>query len=665
MNKFEVVSEFQPKGDQPNAIKELKEGLDKNISHQTLKGITGSGKSATIAWLIEECQLPSLVLAPNKALAAQLANEFRQFFPKNRVEYFVSYYDYYQPEAYVPRTDTFIEKDANINEEIDRLRHSATSALLLREDVIVVSSVSCIYGLGSPVEYRNKLIPIIKGEEFEVDNLLMQLVKQQYVRNDLVVQRGSFRLKGDTLDIFPVYEETIFRIEFFGDEIENISRIDPITGEILEKLTELAILPASHYVISDESRKSALNQIEKDMLLQVEKFKSENKLLEAQRIEQRTKYDLEMLSELGVCSGIENYSRYFDGRKPGQAPFTLLDFFPSEFLMVVDESHIAIPQIRGQYEGDKSRKTTLVDYGFRLPSALDNRPLKFEEWEDKVDKTILVSATPGKWEKENSEKFVEQVIRPAGLIDPKIVVKPTENQIQDLLVEIESVVNNGNRVLVTTLTKKMSEALSDYLLKAGIKTRYLHSDIDTLERIEILRDLRKGEFDVLVGINLLREGLDLPEVQLVAILDADKEGFLRSETSLIQTVGRAARNQEGYVIMYADKITDSMTFAINETERRRGIQQEHNRVNNITPKTIQKEITDILELVEKTRGSSNISISKSKLNLNDASKTDLIKLSKNIEKEMNLAADLLEFELAARLRDELKELKKEINNYSE
>ena len=665
MNKFEVVSEFQPKGDQPNAIKELKEGLDKNISHQTLKGITGSGKSATIAWLIEECQLPSLVLAPNKALAAQLANEFRQFFPKNRVEYFVSYYDYYQPEAYVPRTDTFIEKDANINEEIDRLRHSATSALLLREDVIVVSSVSCIYGLGSPAEYRNKLIPIIKGEEFEIDNLLLQLVKQQYVRNDLVVQRGSFRLKGDTLDIFPVYEETIFRIEFFGDEIENISRIDPITGEILEKLTELAILPASHYVISDESRKSALNQIEKDMLLQVEKFKSENKLLEAQRIEQRTKYDLEMLSELGVCSGIENYSRYFDGRKPGQAPFTLLDFFPSEFLMVVDESHIAIPQIRGQYEGDKSRKTTLVDYGFRLPSALDNRPLKFEEWEDKVDKTILVSATPGKWEKENSEKFVEQVIRPTGLIDPKIVVKPTENQIQDLLVEIESVVNNGNRVLVTTLTKKMSEALSDYLLKAGIKTRYLHSDIDTLERIEILRDLRKGEFDVLVGINLLREGLDLPEVQLVAILDADKEGFLRSETSLIQTVGRAARNQEGYVIMYADKITDSMTFAINETERRRGIQQEHNRVNNITPTTIQKEITDILELVEKTRGSSNISISKSKLNLNDASKTDLIKLSKNIEKEMNLAADLLEFELAARLRDELKELKKEINNYSE
>ena len=620
MNKFKVISEFTPKGDQPAAIQKLKNGIDSNIDFQTLMGITGSGKSATIAWLIEEVQKPTLVLAPNKALAAQLANEFKQFFPENRVEYFVSYYDYYQPEAYVPRTDTFIEKDANINEEIDRLRHSATSALLLREDVIVVSSVSCIYGLGSPAEYRNKLIPIIKGQDFEIDNLLLQLVKQQYVRNDLVVQRGSFRLKGDTLDIFPVYEETIFRIEFFGDEIENISRIDPTTGEILEKLTEVAILPASHYVISDESRKSALKQIQKDMNVQIKKFESENKLLEAQRIEQRTKYDLEMLSELGICSGIENYSRYFDGRKPGEAPFTLLDFFPKEFLMVVDESHIAIPQIRGQYEGDKSRKTTLVDYGFRLPSALDNRPLKFDEWEAKVDKTILVSATPGKWEKENSKTFIEQVIRPTGLVDPKIIVKSTENQIKDLLTEIESVVDNGNRVLVTTLTKKMSEALSDYLIKAGIKTRYLHSDIDTLERIEILRDLRKGEFDVLVGINLLREGLDLPEVQLVAILDADKEGFLRSETSLIQTIGRAARNQEGYVIMYADKITDSMTYAISETERRRGIQQEHNRINNITPKTIQKEITDILELVEKTRGSSNISISKSKLNINDASK---------------------------------------------
>ena len=665
MNKFEVISEFDPKGDQPNAINELYDGINKGKNFQTLKGITGSGKSATIAWLIEKTQLPSLVLAPNKALAAQLANEFKQFFPNNRVEYFVSYYDYYQPEAYVPRTDTFIEKDANINEEIDRLRHSATSALLLREDVIVVSSVSCIYGLGSPLEYRNKLIPIIKNKEFEIDDLLSQLIKQQYIRNDLVVQRGSFRLRGDTLDIFPVYEETIFRIEFFGDEVENISRIDPTTGEVLEKLSELAILPASHYVISDDSRKDALKEISKDMELQIKKFQEENKLLEAQRIEQRTKYDIEMLTELGVCSGIENYSRYFDGRKQGEAPFTLLDFFPEEFLMVVDESHIAIPQIRGQYEGDKSRKSTLVDYGFRLPSALDNRPLKFDEWKDKVSKAVLVSATPGKWENENSEKFIEQVIRPTGLLDPKIQIKSSHNQIKDLLNEINSVVSNGNRVLVTTLTKKMSEALSDFLLKAGIKTRYLHSDIDTLERIEILRDLRKGEFDVLVGINLLREGLDLPEVQLVAILDADKEGFLRSETSLIQTVGRAARNQDGYVIMYADKITDSMKKTIDETERRRKLQEIHNIKNNITPTTIQKNITDILEMVEKSRASNPSRISAADLNIKEASKKDLIKISKNIEHEMKLAADLLEFELAARLRDELKELRKEIQEIVE
>jgi len=665
MNKFEVISEFEPKGDQPNAINELYDGINKGKNFQTLKGITGSGKSATIAWLIEKTQLPSLVLAPNKALAAQLANEFKQFFPKNRVEYFVSYYDYYQPEAYVPRTDTFIEKDANINEEIDRLRHSATSALLLREDVIVVSSVSCIYGLGSPLEYRNKLIPIIKNKEFEIDDLLSQLIKQQYIRNDLVVQRGSFRLRGDTLDIFPVYEETIFRIEFFGDEVENISRIDPTTGEVLEKLSELAILPASHYVISDDSRKDALKEISKDMELQIKKFQEENKLLEAQRIEQRTKYDIEMLTELGVCSGIENYSRYFDGRKQGEAPFTLLDFFPEEFLMVVDESHIAIPQIRGQYEGDKSRKSTLVDYGFRLPSALDNRPLKFDEWKDKVSKAVLVSATPGKWENENSEKFIEQVIRPTGLLDPKIQIKSSHNQIKDLLNEINSVVSNGNRVLVTTLTKKMSEALSDFLLKAGIKTRYLHSDIDTLERIEILRDLRKGEFDVLVGINLLREGLDLPEVQLVAILDADKEGFLRSETSLIQTVGRAARNQDGYVIMYADKITDSMKKTIDETERRRKLQEIHNKENNITPTTIQKNITDILEMVEKSRASNPSRISAADLNIKEASKKDLIKISKNIEHEMKLAADLLEFELAARLRDELKELRREIQEIVE
>jgi len=664
MTLFQVKADFKPTGDQPKAIEELYQGLQNGFDFQTLKGITGSGKSATIAWLIEKCQLPTLVLAPNKALAAQLANEFRQFFPENRVEYFVSYYDYYQPEAYVPRTDTFIEKDANINEEIDRLRHSATSALLLRNDVIVVSSVSCIYGLGSPDEYRNKLIPIHLGQEYDLDNLLLDLVKQQYTRNDLVVNRGSFRLKGDTLDIFPVYEETIFRIEFFGDEVENISRIDPTTGEILEKLNELAILPATHYVISEDIKKNALRKIKIDLEKQIKKFENENKLLEAQRIAQRTNFDLEMIAELGVCSGIENYSRYFDGRESGEPPYTLIDFFGDNFLMVVDESHISIPQIRGQYEGDKSRKTTLVDYGFRLPAALDNRPLKFEEWKTKVKKTVLVSATPGKWENENSKLFVEQVIRPTGLLDPNVIIKATENQINDLLTEIKSVINNGNRVLVTTLTKKMSEALSDFLLKSGIKTRYLHSDIDTLERIEILRDLRKGEFDVLVGINLLREGLDLPEVQLVAILDADKEGFLRSETSLIQTIGRAARNKDGYVIMYADKYTDSMTKAIHETKRRRALQKEHNLKYNITPKTIEKGITDILDLIERTRASDNSGFSKSSLDISNASKEDLIKLSKNLEKEMKTAAELLEFELAARLRDELKELRKEIQEFS-
>mgnify|MGYP001265774651 FL=1 len=660
MNKFEVISDFKPQGDQPKAIQKLKKGIKKGYDFQTLMGITGSGKSATIAWLIEELQLPSLVLAPNKALAAQLANEFKQFFPNNRVEYFVSYYDYYQPEAYVPRSDTFIEKDANINEEIDRLRHSATSALLMRKDVIVVSSVSCIYGLGSPEEYKNKIIPIIKGKENDVDNLLAKLVKQQYIRNDLVVTRGSFRLKGDTLDIYPVYEETIYRIEFFGDEIENISRINPVTGEIIEKLNEIAILPATHYVSSEETVQKALIQIEKDLNKQIEKFENNNKLLEAQRIKQRTMFDLEMLRELGVCSGIENYSRYFDGRKPGEAPNTLIDFFPKDFLMVVDESHIAIPQIRGQYEGDKSRKTTLVDYGFRLPAALDNRPLKFKEWEDKVSKTILVSATPGKWENENSNEFVEQIIRPTGLLDPEVIVKATKNQIEDLVQEIESVVEKGNRVLVTTLTKKMSEALSDYLLKMGIKTRYLHSDIDTLERIEILRDLRKGEFDVLVGINLLREGLDLPEVQLVAIMDADKEGFLRSETSLIQTIGRAARNKDGYVIMYADKMTDSISKSVIETKRRREIQLAHNKKYKIKPETIKKGISDILEIVEKSRSpKENISY-KTDSNLKNASRKDLTNISKEIEKEMHLAADLLEFEVAARLRDELKEIKKEM-----
>ena len=653
MNKFEVVSEFQPKGDQPNAIKELKEGLDKNISHQTLKGITGSGKSATIAWLIEECQLPSLVLAPNKALAAQLANEFRQFFPKNRVEYFVSYYDYYQPEAYVPRTDTFIEKDANINEEIDRLRHSATSALLLREDVIVVSSVSCIYGLGSPVEYRNKLIPIIKGKEFEIDNLLLQLVKQQYVRNDLVVQRGSFRLKGDTLDIFPVYEETIFRIEFFGDEIENISRIDPTTGEILEKLTELAILPASHYVISDESRKNALSQIEKDMLSQVKKFESENKLLEAQRIEQRTKYDLEMLITTGSCQGIENYSRYLSGRKPGEPPPTLFEYIPNNSLLFIDESHVTVPQIGGMFKGDFSRKTTLSEHGFRLPSCKDNRPLKFEEWEYMRPKTIFISATPGEWELNKTEGvFAEQVIRPTGLVDPICIVKPAKNQIDDLLHEIQNVIKNNERILVTTLTKKMAENITDFLKDNGVKVKYLHSDIDTVERMEIIRDLRLGEFDVLVGINLLREGLDIPECSMVAILDADREGFLRSRTSLIQTIGRAARNINGKVLIYADTITKSIKEALSETDRRRKKQIAWNEKNNITPKSINKRVENLVDEITQKDNNQSEDVTKIKPGHN------LKKYLKQLKLEMYKEAEELNFERAAEIRDEISKLEK-------
>ena len=660
MNKFEVISEFQPKGDQPNAIKELKNGLDKNISHQTLKGITGSGKSATIAWLIEECQLPSLELAPNKALAAQLANEFRQFFPKNRVEYFVSYYDYYQPEAYVPRTDTFIEKDANINEEIDRLRHSATSALLLREDVIVVSSVSCIYGLGSPAEYRNKLIPIIKGQDFEIDNLLLQLVKQQYVRNDLVVQRGSFRLKGDTLDIFPVYEETIFRIEFFGDEIENISRIDPTTGEILEKLTEVAILPASHYVISDESRKSALKQIHKDMNVQIKKFESENKLLEAQRIEQRTKYDLEMLSELGVCSGIENYSRYLSGRKKGESPPTLYDYLPEDTLVFVDESHVSLPQLKGMYRGDRSRKETLAEYGFRLPSALDNRPLRFDEWESISGQKIFISATPGEYEENHLDQLVEMIARPTGLLDPTIEIRPAKNQVDDLVSEIKKRTKRKERILVTVLTKRMAEDLSQYLFERDINVRYLHSDIDTVERVEILRDLRSGNFDVLVGINLLREGLDLPEVSLVAILDADKEGFLRSETSMIQTIGRAARHIKGHAILYADETTGSMQRAINETQSRRKMQENFNKKNKIKPKGIYKPVKDILDLSKKSAKKKFIENVEEKLEEDYLSPKELSTKIDQMESLMLTHANKLEFEEAASIRDKISKLKEKL-----
>ena len=659
MNNLKVNANFNPAGDQPDAIKQLKSSVLNGNKFSVLKGITGSGKSATIAWLIEELQRPTLILAPNKALAAQLANEFKRFFPKNRVEYFVSYYDYYQPEAYVPKSDTYIEKDANINEEIDKLRHSATSGLLMRDDVIVVSSVSCIYGLGPPDEYKKHMLPLKVDQDYDLEQILKQLIGQQYKRNDLVVTRGSFRLRGDTLDIFPVYEDIIWRLEFFGDTLERISSIDEVTGEVIGNVEELAIFPATHYATSRELIDDVIEDINKDLNESIRKFKKEEKLLEAQRIEQRTVFDMEMLKEIGFCSGIENYSRYFDGREAGQPPFTLLDYFPEDFLMVIDESHQAIPQIRGQYEGDKSRKTTLVDYGFRLPAALDNRPLMFDEWESKVSNTILVSATPGKWEKENSSVFVEQIIRPTGLVDPEVEIRDTRNQVEDLKNEIDQVINNGYRVLVTTLTKKMSEALSDYLLESGYKTRYLHSDIDTLERIEILRDLRRGEFDILVGINLLREGLDLPEVGLVAIFDADKEGFLRSETSLIQTIGRAARNKDGYVIMYADRVTDSMSKAINETNKRREKQKIYNKQNGITPKTIDKEITDILQLVEKVKP-----IDPKKrivtLDIKNASKKELNNLKAKLEDEMNAAADLLEFEIAARLRDELKELSREI-----
>ena len=659
MNSFKVNANFMPAGDQPEAIKQLSSSVSSGNKFSVLKGITGSGKSATIAWLIEELQRPTLILAPNKALAAQLANEFRRFFPDNRVEYFVSYYDYYQPEAYVPKSDTYIEKDANINEEIDKLRHSATSGLLMRDDVIVVSSVSCIYGLGPPDEYKKHMIPLAVSQEYDLEEILKQLIAQQYKRNDLVVTRGSFRLRGDTLDIFPVYEDIIWRLEFFGDTLERISSIDDVTGELVGNVKELAIFPATHYAASRDLIDDVIIEINKDLNKSIKKFKKEEKLLEAQRIEQRTLFDIEMLKEIGFCSGIENYSRYFDGGSAGEPPFTLLDYFPEDFLMVIDESHQAIPQIRGQYEGDKSRKTTLVDYGFRLPAALDNRPLMFDEWEMKVGSTVLVSATPGKWEKDNSSVFVEQIIRPTGLVDPEVQIRDTRNQVEDLKSEIDQVIRNGYRVLVTTLTKKMSEALSDYLLESGYKTRYLHSDIDTLERIEILRDLRKGDFDILVGINLLREGLDLPEVGLVAIFDADKEGFLRSETSLIQTIGRAARNKDGYVIMYADKVTDSMSKAISETNLRREKQKIYNKDNGITPKTINKEISDILELVEKVKPSSS-ERKNIKLDIKNASKKDLNTLKTKLEDEMKAAAELLEFEIAASLRDELKELSKEI-----
>src|SRR3954466_6402671 len=594
---FQVVSDFQPAGDQPQAIAKLAEGVNRGDRFQTLLGITGSGKSATVAWTIQEVQRPTLILAPNKSLAAQLAQEMREFFPHNRVEYFVSYYDYYQPEAYIPSSDTYIEKDSSINDEIDRLRHSATAALLTRRDVIVVASVSCIYGMGNPEEYRGNLVELHTGVDYDQRSILRKLVDLQYDRNDMTLGRGKFRVRGDTIEVHPAYDETVLRIEMFGDEVERLLVVDPLTGEQLRELTEIMIFPATHYVAGQERMRRAVIGIEAELQERLAYFEREGKLLEAQRLRMRTQYDLEMIQEVGYCNGIENYSRHIDGRSAGEPPFTLLDYFPKDFLIVLDESHQTVPQLHGQYEGDRSRKDTLVEHGFRLPSAMDNRPLRFEEFGERINQVIFMSATPSKYEIGSSKQVVEQIVRPTGLLDPEVVVRPTKGQIDDLVAEINVRAENDQRVLVTTLTKKMSEDLTNYLIELGIRVRYLHSEVDTLERVEILRALRLGEFDVLVGINLLREGLDLPEVSLVAILDADKEGFLRSATSLIQMTGRAARNVDGQVVMYADRITDSMRHAISETNRRRKRQLEYNAEHGIDPQTIRKKVTDILEMV--------------------------------------------------------------------
>ena len=650
-DKFILHSNYKPTGDQPEAIKTLVDGVNKGYNEQTLLGVTGSGKTFTMANVIAQLNRPTLVLAHNKTLAAQLCSEFKEFFPENAVEYFVSYYDYYQPEAYIPTTDTYIEKDSAVNDEIDKLRHSATSALSERRDVIIVASVSCIYTLGDPIDYRSMVISLRTGMQKDRDELIAKLVDIQYERNDVSFTRNKFRVKGDTVEIFPVYSsETAYRIEFFGDEIDRISEIHPLTGEVKCNLSHVAIYPASHYVVEHDKMEKALENIYNEMEGRVEEFKAQGKLLEAQRIQQRTLYDIEMLRETGFCKGIENYSRVMSGREPGSAPFTLLDYFPDDFVLFVDESHVTLPQVRGMYGGDRSRKESLVNFGFRLPSAFDNRPLKFDEFYKKTHQKIFVSATPGELEKEKSSQIAEQVIRPTGLLDPEVSVRPTAGQIDDLISEINMRVEKKERVLVTTLTRKMAEDLTDYLTNYGIKVRYMHFDVDTIERMELIRDLRLGEFDVLVGINLLREGLDIPEVSLVAILDADKEGFLRSETSLIQTIGRAARNAQGQVIMYADEVTGSMERAITETYRRREKQMKYNEEHGIVPETIKKDVREILEISSKD----NIQERVAKRRLSEREKNELID---KLSKEMRAAAQLLEFEHAAYLRDQIEKIR--------
>jgi excinuclease ABC subunit B len=663
---FRVVSEFAPAGDQPTAIDQLTASVQGGEEHITLLGATGTGKTFTIAHVIERVQRPTIVMAPNKSLAAQLANEFRSFFPDNAVEYFVSYYDYYQPEAYVPQTDTYIEKDSSVNEEIERLRHSATAALLSRNDVIIVASVSAIYGLGSPEEYEGQLLRVYRGTEVPMEFAMQRLVDIQYQRNQVSRARGTFRVTGDTLEVFPPYEQAGYRIEWWGDEVQKISMFDPLTGEIVkDDIVDHTTFPASHYVASDDRMKQAIVTIEEELHQRLAELERQGKLLEAERLRMRTTYDLEMLREMGFCSGIENYSRHIDGRGPGTAPFTLLDYFPDDYLVVLDESHVTVPQLRGMYEGDVSRKTTLVDFGFRLPSAIDNRPLRFEEFRERVGQVVYMSATPGPYELQHSTSIVEQIVRPTGLIDPEVQIRPTKGQIDDLMEEIRGRAENDQRILVTTLTKKMAEDLTDYLVEMGIRVRYMHSEVDTIQRIEIVRDLRLGEFDVLVGINLLREGLDLPEVSLVAILDADKEGFLRSETSLVQTIGRAARNVDGTVLMYADSVTDSMRSAIGETQRRRQIQLAYNEEHGIDPQTVRKQVTDILLAL---RGE-EAAIPTREQRVVEAPEgiptEELERLIQGLEEEMHQAARDLRFEYAARLRDEVHELRKELRQLRE